>query len=424
MATDMAMVMDKSRKMAPDLRIHTMPLLNAATVGKRAVVALTTLVLAYAASTSALSQAALMAAPDTAMQFAPIAGRAEAITADRLTIAQGIKTDLSYVETLAKRSLTREPINPVALRVLGVVADARSQKGKAIRLFNLSEATSRRDLGTQLALIQFATDAGDLPRTLKHYDTLLRTSVDGQTILFPILTQGLVDAEIRQALVNRLNPPPPWFWAFVNHAIAGEQPPVHLAQLLGATIKTLPDDSDYRSFHARMLSALSSSGQQQSAAQYYLRLPGAQAGALKDVGISPITTDNRFVPITWEALTSAYAGATRDSSGRAFRVSANPGERAIVLRRLLFLQSGPYRVGIDQKQISGAASHQLNWSISCSASPVWTATLTAPQSGTDTPFVVPSGCNSQSITLEIVGGTDESIVDYMIEGVRIRRADQ
>lgn len=424
MAMDMDMVTDKSRLMAPDRRARAMPLLNAATVGKRAVVALTTLVLAYAACASALNQAALMTAPDTAMQFAPIAGRAEAITADRLTIAQGVKTDLPYVESLAKRSLTWEPVNPVALRILGVVADARNQKTKAIRFFSLSEATSRRDLGTQLALIQLAIDAGDLPRTLGHYDTLLRTSVNGQTILFPILTHGLANAEIRQALVNRLNPPPPWFWAFVNHAIAGEQPPVHLAQLLSATVKTLPDDSDYRSFHTRMLSALSSSGQQNFAAQYYLRLPGAQASAVKDVGISPITTDDRFAPITWEALTSPYAGATTDNSRRAFRVSANPNERAVVLRRLLFLQPGPYRIGIDQKQIAAAAGHQFNWSISCNSSPIWTANLTASQSGTDIPFVVPPSCNSQSIALEIVGGTDEPIVDYMIEGVRIRRADQ
>jgi hypothetical protein len=388
-------------------------------VGKRFLLGTATLALAYAAAASALSQAALMRAPDTAMRFAPIAGRADAVTADRLSIAGGDRTDLALVETLAERSLVREPLNPVALRVLGVVADARGQKKQALRLLELSEETSRRDLGTQLALIQIATDRGDLRQTLTHYDRLLRTSVHGQTILFPILTKGLADTEIREELITRLNPPPPWFWAFLNHAIASDQPPQNLALLLGASIKTLPDNADYRNFHARMLGALIDSGQAMLGAQYYKRLPGAKSKLLNDASISPSTTDPRFVPMAWELRTSAYSGATLSADGRAFSVSINPNERATVLRKLLFLSPGSYQIGVIQRQISEANGHKLIWSIKCNNKSIWTDITTTSLGDTRKPFSVPTDCQTQTIALEMVGGNDQEITEYIIDSVRI-----
>lgn len=388
-------------------------------IGRHVAVGAATLALAYAAGAQALSQAALMTAPAVALRFAPIAGRAEAIVADQLAIAQGAKTNLRVIEDLALRSLVREPLNPVALRMLGLVADARGQQDRARRFFALSEATSRRDLGAQLALIKYATDGGDLPAALNHYDKMMRTSVPGQTILFPILARGLADKEIRDELTRRLAPPPPWFWAFLNHAIADGQPQGDLASLVTAAMPALPDDADYRAFHARMLDALVASGQIDQAARYYRSLPGAQRSVLTEAGFTPATTIQRFAPITWEARTSAYIGATVDPTGRSYRVSANPGERAVVLRRILFLKPGTYNVAIDVQQISGASGHTLNWALSCGPAVIWSATSNRSQRRQEA-FSVPGSCSSQSIALTLAGGTDQSIVDYAINNVQIR----
>lgn len=415
------MDMDERLVTTPDRRFGGMSISSISLTGKRAVVATATLALAYAAGAAALSQAALMTAPDIAMQVAPVAGLADAITADRLMIANGANTDLAVVQQLAKRSLFGQPLNPVALRILGYVADTRGDRAQAMRLLTLSEKVGRRDLGTQFALIQYAAEAGDLPRTLKHYDILMRTSVHGQTILFPILARGLSDPEIRDGLVPMLDPPPPWFWPFINHVIGNKYPTADLARLLGATMKTLPDSADYRAFHGRLLTALVIANEAKLAAIYYLTLPGSQPMTLKTVGITSVTTEPRFAPITWQTSVSASAGATVEAGGRAFVVSANSREKTSVLRRILFLAPGSYRIGIDQRQIAAADGHKLTWTLACGANPVWTETLAASQRGQEGGFIVPSDCASQMIALELTGSADQSVVEYRVEDIRIRR---
>ena len=108
--------------------------------------------------------------PDLALSFVPDHPLALSRKADELFAEKQDAATLAKVEAMAKQSLRGGALNPVAIRLLGYVADMRGDEKKARELMLLSQKVSRRDFGTQLWLIEDAVARGDKKQALYHYD--------------------------------------------------------------------------------------------------------------------------------------------------------------------------------------------------------------------------------------------------------------
>jgi hypothetical protein len=114
--------------------------------------------------------------PDMALRFVPDHPLALSRKADELFAEKQDPATLAKVEAMAKQSLRGGALNPVAIRLLGYVADVRGDQKKARELMLLSQKVSRRDFGTQLWLIEDAVARGDKKQALYHYDIAMRTT--------------------------------------------------------------------------------------------------------------------------------------------------------------------------------------------------------------------------------------------------------
>ncbi len=135
--------------------------------------------------------------PDTALYYVPDHPLALSRKADELFAQRQDPATLAKVEAMAKQSLRGGALNPVAIRLLGYVADARGDTKKARHLMLLSQKVSRRDLGTQLWLIEDAVARDDKRAALNHYDIAMRATPSSFPILFPTLTGALGDPDVR-----------------------------------------------------------------------------------------------------------------------------------------------------------------------------------------------------------------------------------
>ncbi|RYE90281.1 MAG: hypothetical protein EOO78_31840 [Oxalobacteraceae bacterium] len=100
-------------------------------------------------------------------------------------------------------AIRRDPTSVAALRTLGMIADAEGDSKAALRLINRAEALSRRDVATQLWLIEHYSQADNVAETLRHYDIALATSRQSRDLLIPVLVSASADPALAPGLPKR-----------------------------------------------------------------------------------------------------------------------------------------------------------------------------------------------------------------------------
>ena len=170
-------------------------------------------------------------------------GFAPAVAADRLIANEGEQVDIAVIDRLARTSLLSQPVNPRALRLSGIVAETRAQQQLASRLMHLSNATSRRDMGTQVWLINEAARTGDAAAALEHYDIAMRSNDRVSQLLFPVLATAVEQPEIARRFAAYVKTDPVWVAPFLNYAFANTKRPDIYADIMvraGGFPKTKP----------------------------------------------------------------------------------------------------------------------------------------------------------------------------------------
>lgn len=401
-----------------------------ASLAWRTLVAVGGTVLAGLSFASAVAHIVRDSNPEAALQFSQhdaiaLSGKAEAALA---SVKPAVLT-APATRQLVLASLRAQALNPRALRQLGFVADARRDTGAAERLIRLAERTSRREFGAQLWLIENGVRSDNMPGTLAHYDTALRSGYDSGSILYPVLTAALDDEEVQRAFGRYIKNPPPWLGIFLTYAIGQGPNPAALARtIIGAG--GLPDDSSYRDFERQLLAQLTAKKQFGDARDYYLSLEGADKMLPLQIGFGKAATDAQFAPISWQLQSTPGVGGTLagDGQGQAQQLSlyAGSGERGTVVRKLLYLPVGRYAISQQTRaqQLSDGASG--TWEVKCLSVgddrliwrgdfPLSTGARTLP------PFVIPSDCSTQSIELIVAGGTSQSGSEAILERVSLSR---
>ena len=387
-------------------------------------VGLSASLLAAEASVNALGQVLRFSNSALAYRYVQQDGIASATYADQLLMQGGQPADMSAIERISKGSLRMEPINPTAFRLLGLASEANSQTNTAQAWLQLSNRASRRDLGTQLWLIENAAKSGDLPGALQHYDIALRTTPQSNAILFPILTAGIADAEIRAGLIPLIRSEPLWLFEFLNFAAQNTDAQSNLALLI-ANAGGLPDQPNFDDLGKRLLSALAGSKNPEIARRLFKSLRGASQANLGTTGFNSANTDVRFNPLTWEALSTAGLGAVFERNNKAARILVGSGERGVVLRRMMSLAPGNYLLTVDQSLIAAAQGSGQDWRMTCDPPGAAAARDliddgdAKPATSFRTRISIPQGCGSQIIELAVVGGTGQTDMEFFVDNISV-----
>ena len=368
--------------------------------------------------------------PDLALRFIPDHPLALSRKADELFAEKQDPATLAKVEAMAKQSLRGGALNPVAIRLLGYVADVRGDQKKARELMLLSQKVSRRDFGTQLWLIEDAVERDDKKQALYHYDIALRTTPSSFPILLPTLVGALDDPEVRAGLAPYVKAAPGWLPAFLSEAINTSNNPANVADVF-MKAGSLPDRDDYRTLTNNLLLQLAAKAKFPAFRQYYLSLPGSNPASLQSTGLNKATVNLRYPAAGWQLVENPAIGGSfsqADKQGRhSLNAFAGSGERGELMRKVLFLKPGNYRFAARYSALESAPDGEIRWDLQClsaagnrsqwfTASPVRKGQGSAVQE-----FSLGAECPYQMLILQVAGGSGQLGTEFTLQSVDITR---
>lgn len=317
--------------------------------------------LGYYCVTFSIAQVVVKRDPALAYRLAPYDGRITAAYATSLAGPDAAVQDRVRADALAKRALQQDATAVAAVATLGINAEVRGDKAAARRYFGYAQKLSRRDLRTQLFMIEDAVQREDIPGALRHYDATLRVSPNLGEMLYPVLASASADPVIRRELVKTLAGEPVWGESFIEFAASkGLDPKSTAALFLGLRRAGVAVPEIARS---GAVNALIGGGQFNAAWSYYASIrPGADRRRSRD---SRFTANlERPSQLDWTPINDG-AGLTSSIQGGIFDFYAPASVGGPMLRQLQLLPAGTYRLNGHSIGIEQPAGALPYWTLRC-----------------------------------------------------------
>ena len=320
----------------------------------------------------------------------------------------------------AKTALRRDATAVQAVATLALDAEADGERSRALALARFAQFLSRRDLRTQLFLLQAAVEANDISTAMTHYDYVLRTSDQGPSLLFPVLRSAIAYPEVRASLIRTLTGSPPWGRLYL-YDLADKGPNYDaggalLIELRKAGVVVPGDVED------RLITRLVERGDIGAAWRvYHARFPEVSPEGIRDGNFE---TQRSSSPFDWTV--SAGSGASALVSSGRLEYGTVFGAGGVAARQLLVLPQGRYRLSGGSRAPGSEESSLPAWRVRCIDGTVLGefAFATNATGGTDFAdnFSVPKGCEAQWLELVVppgngVGGDHGTIEKVKLEPI-------
>ena len=199
----------------------------------RGALALGIAALAFVVGQSSLAMA--LAEKDPARAAALDPGNAVALSNLALAqlAAEGVDAErLEAVGEMSAAAVLADPTLPLAAVGIGLARGQRDGEASMRTAFGYADSLSRRELATNIWLIEEATARGAISEAMRHYDTAMRTSRNSKTLLFPRLLDAMEQPGYIQPLAETLSRNPAWRTDFLQHAAQNADDLPALASLL------------------------------------------------------------------------------------------------------------------------------------------------------------------------------------------------
>lgn len=353
------------------------------------------------------AQVAARSAPASALAAWPVSAEALGRLAEARLAIDASPASARSVRTQAQRALMRDPLNVVAARTASMAAGISGDAHASRSLLAYAQLLSRRDLGTQVALIEFAAADGNVTQALRHYDIALRGSDAADQLLMPVLVQATRDPKVATALQPMLATRPPWRMRFVYSLIeARPWAPTFMPVLLSARLSA--KDAQERDFLRRAMQGLVADGKIDDAVRLYTI--AAHAPPAAGIRNADFVHGDALAPFDWDlvddaglsGLTGPVDGAPK---GNVLSLISDNERHGVVARQLLLLPSGShilrFRAGAIPSERDAAPVVQL----SCIGKSNDTLARIVPPptavSGTivSQAIMIPEGCRAQWLSI-------------------------
>ena len=243
----------------------------------------------------------------------------------------------------------REPINVAAARTFGLLSSIGGSVGTTRAIMHYSESLSRRDVPTQLWLIEDRVAQNDIPGALQHYDRAMRVSEDARAILLPVLIEASTTPAIRVRVGDMIAQRPPWWFAFAVRLTGDSTSAGTMAYLLGR-LRLDPSDERERNLIARAIQRfIELNGFGHARALYRAAKGGAAPATGVIVNGDFESSDFALPPFDWHLVSDGGFGAFREpregaEGNAALTLSTASGRTGEVARQLVILRPGRYRL--------------------------------------------------------------------------------
>jgi hypothetical protein len=365
--------------------------------------------------------------PELALKYAPNNSLALSSKGDLIWTTNPEKAGDPLIADLGRRALRAQSLNAPALRLLAVYFQMKGDVKKADELIGLATKVTRRDTLSQLWLAQQASERGDAKAVMYHYNIVLRTNAKARNFLFPQVAKLLEDQSYHPAFTPYLSQDNAWLPEFLNFVVLSSDHYPALANAILASRGLPANGIQYRSYEKLIISQLITSQQYPLAQRFYLSLKGATPKTFRTVALNADTTDPKFAPINWRFETGSGAGANIAQRGGQFEItaSASAANSGVVAQKMLFLEAGTYKLSQQVNLSSLGKGASASWIIRClyqgDSSIILSEQMPKSISAKNltATFVIPAGCNNQSIELALIGGDDSEGVEMSVSRLNL-----
>ena len=377
--------------------------------GMRGALAALALLAGYTSVKATLAQVAVKGNPALAHRLSPGNAQVASQFAWQMSGQQATPANRIAADRLAKQALIADPTAVSAVATLGLNAHLRGDADNARRLFAYSERLSRRNLATQVWLVENAARRGDVTGTLHHFDVALRTSLVAPDVLYPVLAQTMAAPGIRTEMTRTLADHPGWGDSFLRYVAANSKDPRPIAALfteLRQSNVPVPDDAG-----VNLINALITHGFAQEAWAFYTTgHPHSDPRFSRDPGFTGnADTASLF---DWTPINDGGIASSLQPGAFEYQVSASLA--GPVLQQWQMLPPGQYRIEGRSRGIEQQPTALPYWSLTCDDGREL-GRVTVPNSAQNDghfsgQFMVPGDCPVQKLTLvtqssDAVGGS-------------------
>lgn len=367
--------------------------------------------------------------PEMALSWWSYGANARAGLANQLVTKQRSAAARDWARHLAEGALRREPVNVAAARARAIVAALASDGAMATAYLAYAESLSRRDVPTQLLLLESEVQRNNIGGALRHYDRALRVSNDARQTLLPIMIRATADPAIAGQVARLLDPRPPWWFAFGEHLAQQSTSPAAMTMLLGR-LRLDPADERERSLLIIAARRMVEGGAYRQAERLYHRAGGTRVhprgNRVRNGEFD--SADIGLPPFDWLIVNESQLGGYKERSdargGNILRLVAENGRGGEVARQLLTLAPGAYRLEAAAGDVQGTTPPRLAVICAGRGGPSLAA-LDLPAAGASGArlggsFLVPRGCPAQWLTIIAASSLDEGRVTPWIDAISVR----
>jgi len=368
--------------------------------------------------------------PAVALKVAPYDATARAKLAEQL-LASKSRDAVQDARDLAIDALRRDPLQPAAVRVLAQ-ANASLDAVAGSRTLDLmlqSQRLSKRDLKTQMWLVDYYSRGGNSDAMLQHVDIALRTSETARTGVFALLDAATFDPSMREALLRVLSKRPNWVSAFASFEVlygTNLDFAVRAARLL-----LDPRKDEDRLSYAILLQRLADQHRYELAWRVYTDPAlGFRPGPLATVRNGDFETPEDSSRFDWSYSEEPDLWASKEGladHGVVLRLAASNGRSGEVARQILHLSPGPYQLFARIGDVPSAKFERPEFRIECAPGSGTGVLLSyrpndgaVPRQAVQESFVVPPNCTFQRLSINIAGeGAQKDLLPW-VDDVSIR----
>ena len=169
--------------------------------------------------------------PDIALNFRPSDDVAKARLAGLIQDGSGFSAAKGVDVAMAKEALVGDPTTAVAARVIAVDRAAKGDADGAFQAISYADALTRRDLTTQIWLIEYHLRRGEIPLMLRNFEAAASTSRGAMSVLFPIMVTALNDPALIDPMADLLAREPWWAPSMLRALAEGDSSTANTGQL-------------------------------------------------------------------------------------------------------------------------------------------------------------------------------------------------
>jgi hypothetical protein len=308
-------------------------------------------------------------------------------------------------------------MNVVAVRNLGLLAQASGDLETARKDMDVARSLTRRDLWTDAWIANDRALSNQIPQALRSYDEALRSSARAQTLLLPVLLQNLKNDALVQPVITLLKQRPPWQIEFWGEAPHYADSLLNLARIRDAVAESgieIP-----RNYDKTLVAELANHRHFVEAEKLNSELSGKNKKTGSEVLYNAhFDQQAGFEPFDWQFFFDSNLSADLRTSAGVLQISTFSDGGGAVARQLVSLPGDVYTLSARAKQWNRLDQNSFYFRLDCAevqepatSRPIWldradlNVTFRKPQAGCRyywlTLFAVPQRSREDNVlTLE------------------------